>query len=101
MNSVSRFVREVPIVAGAHYVYLHYDDNDELLYVGQTSDPINRLTQHARAHKARSHWWGQVARIEWEMFDSKRMSVRVERLLIRHMQPKHNVQGRNDREVAA
>jgi len=67
-------------------VYKHYDEAGTLLYVGISMTMMARQAQH----KANSHWFGDVARIEIEWMSDRRAALRRERELIRTLDPLHN-----------
>ena len=45
-----------PLSSGTEYVYLLFDDDDSLLYVGRSQRPADRFSTHCRRH-----WWSEVS----------------------------------------
>lgn len=81
-------------------VYLHYDADDVLLYVGITDDPVVRGKRHA----SRSTWAQFAARHEGVWCDDRPAAERKEVELIKTLRPlfndKHAAPDRNERLVA-
>lgn len=74
-------------------VYLYYDTDGRLLYVGATGQREKRGQQHARS----APWWHSVARAEFEHFNgphAKERAFTVERELIAELHPYFNVVGK-------
>lgn len=67
-------------------VYLAYDSEDTLLYVGVTARGVWR----ARQHGYRSEWWPKMARQEWEHFDNRNDALDREAELIAERNPLYN-----------
>ena len=44
----------------SYYVYRAYSRDGELLYIGQTNEPITRFS----LHEDRTHWWPSVHHVE-------------------------------------
>lgn len=70
-----------------HQLYKHYDQSGDLLYIGISLSAINRLYQH----KAKSHWYHNIARVEIVNFSSRGELVRAESRLIKSLKPRHNI----------
>lgn len=68
-------------------VYLLYDAQDALLYVGITSRSTRRLGEHYRD----KDWWPEVARAEFKHYPAVALARHAEAILIRDRQPRHNV----------
>jgi len=66
-------------------VYRFFDQQDQLLYVGCTTQLNTRL----RAHRARC-WWNEVFRVEVERYGSLDLAFKAERLAIATECPLHN-----------
>lgn len=73
------------------YVYLLYDSQDTLLYIGQTNLLKPRLGQHMRDHD----WSGEIAKAKYiEVSGEKRNTVTaIEGVLISKLSPKYNKNG--------
>lgn len=69
-------------------VYLYYDHNDFLIYVGITSRGVKRQVEH----NASKEWWQFVARQEVEHFDTRPEAAARERFLIETHTPPFNTQ---------
>lgn len=59
---------------GACTLYRHYDAEGALLYVGISSRPGYRLSQH----EERSAWWKDIARVDLEKFESRAAALLAE-----------------------
>lgn len=69
-------------------VYLYYDRNDILIYVGITSRGIKRNFEH----NTTKDWWPFVARQEVEHFDTRQEAAAREKSLISAHCPPFNIQ---------
>jgi hypothetical protein len=67
------------------YVYRCWAD-DELLYVGISSNLLGRLGSHS----ASQPWWPDVTDVEWDVFDSFADASYVEHLQIVTYRPSRN-----------
>ena len=67
-------------------LYLYYDSNDLLLYVGITKRGMSRN----REHNATQEWWPFVARQEVEHFRSRGAALIAEKETIRRLYPPFN-----------
>lgn len=80
-----------------HFVYRCFDADGELLYVGMTANPVQRLS----GHRSASHWFSEVASFTligpFVGSDARTRATRVERALIDAEAPPYNA----DRSVAA
>ena len=70
-------------------VYLAYDADGRLLYVGFSTNLATRVGPH----RANSRWWPLVRRLEVEHFLTVADARDRERELIRTLQPPFNVDG--------
>lgn len=62
------------------------DPADQLLYVGISDTPSERMNQHGRD----KWWWHLVDRIEWFRVDSRNAAAKEETWLITHHKPLFN-----------
>lgn len=69
------------------WVYRCFDGFGNLLYIGQTAYPSNRVS----IHKGKTPWWSEVVRTEWEQHPDRASAVRAERVAILAEDPIHNV----------
>ena len=69
-----------------HVVYRHFDAEGGLLYIGQTKKYGARVVGHRK-----KPWFAEVARVEFEHFDSEREALDAEKRAIWYENPKHNV----------
>jgi len=74
-----------------HSLYRHFDKNDNLLYVGISVDPLNRL----KDHKQQAIWFEQISRVDIEKFDNRKDVIRAEIEAIRNEAPVFNVKYNN------
>lgn len=81
---------------GRHMVYILHDHEGRLLYVGITDRGPVRLAEHYR-HKP---WFSEVARVEFERYDSRAESESREKYLIQRRAPLHNIQHNMGRQIA-
>lgn len=95
---MSRGRRETsaPDGAGKHMVYILHDSTGSLLYVGITDRGPVRLAEHYR-HKP---WFADVARVEFERYDSRQESEAREKYLIQRRAPLYNIQHNRGRQIA-
>lgn len=76
-------------------VYVLLDKDGVVLYVGISINVENRF----KAHHIR-HWWPLVASTRIEHFDDHWSAQQRELVLIRDLQPIHNIQHNTDRAAA-
>lgn len=81
-----------------HYVYVHRNNEQRVLYVGSTTKPAMRTANHVLGK--RSHWWDQVASIDWFRLGSDADMWWAERQAISRLEPRHNT-AHNVRTVLA
>lgn len=74
--------------------YVVRDAAGGVIYVGQTSDPRERLATHRRD----SAWWPEMASIEVHTHDTIQAMLADERRLIRQHRPRFNVTFNTGRE---
>jgi hypothetical protein len=67
-------------------LYRFYDRHDELLYVGISKNPGERL----RGHSSSSSFWRQVATIRIEWHDTRDGVLKAEKVAIKTEGPKYN-----------
>jgi excinuclease UvrABC nuclease subunit len=75
-------------------LYRHFDKDGRLLYVGIAMTAVKRASEHRR----NSGWWGQIARIEIERFESRELALAAELEAIRAENPIHNKIGKGPRK---
>lgn len=76
-------------------VYLAYDTDEQLLYVGISFAPLVRCMQHAE----RAQWWPLIRRIEIEHYDARQQARARELQLIWTEQPLFNQQDKRYRPI--
>lgn len=69
------------------YVYLMYDADNVLLYVGITDNIKRRL----RGHYKDKHWIDDVVRVSYETYDTREDAKFMERRFICLYRPKYNI----------
>ena len=67
-------------------LYRHFDDNDQLLYVGISINPWTRLEAHQK-----NDWAMKAVRMETEWFDRRPDAAAAEVVAIKTEKPLHNV----------
>lgn len=80
--------KSVALAPGVTHLYRHFDGTGQLLYVGISLSAIARLGEH----KASSHWFWQIARIEVTAYASRASATKAERITILREKPLHNIQ---------
>jgi predicted GIY-YIG superfamily endonuclease len=70
------------------FVYRHFNKDDNLLYVGMSTDPQRRLKEHA----SRSHWYDEIANmtVSKRKYKSFMDALSAETKAIRTEKPKYN-----------
>lgn len=82
--------RRAALEARSQTVYLLYDADDALLYVGISVNGPARLAQHSGVQD----WWTAVARAEFEHYPDRSAAETRELDLIRERDPRWNVMGK-------
>lgn len=77
-------------------LYRLSDEGGQLLYIGITSNPLQRWLAHA----ADKGWWGDVASFSLKWWPTREVALKEETRAIRAEHPKHNVR-HNQRRIAA
>jgi len=73
------------------HLYRHFDEWENLLYVGVSLSAIQRLAQH----KHQSHWFNSIEKITIERFLTRKEALEAERTAIQKENPLHNVALKN------
>jgi hypothetical protein len=73
--------------ARANCLYRFYGDDDALLYIGMTKNPLSRLNDHARG----KDWFGEVVRVSIEHFPSRYELQEAEKRAICSENPAFNI----------
>ena len=68
-------------------LYRHFDEDGVLLYIGISLSSMHRLSQHQNA----SAWYGDIANMTIEKFDSREEVLIAEKNAIIEEKPKHNI----------
>src|SRR5215831_15251470 len=68
-------------------LYRHFDQGGRLLYVGATSNPLQRLTNHKYA----ASWFDRIARIEIERHPTLEAALAAEAKAIKTEKPEFNI----------
>jgi predicted GIY-YIG superfamily endonuclease len=74
---------------GPTTLYRLFSDDGALLYVGIAGNPGRRFEQHRKDKP----WWGQVAEIKLEHFQTRTAALTAETAAIKAERPRHNVVG--------
>lgn len=72
-----------------HCIYILRDDAGQVLYVGQSLNVAQRLSNHKRSQS----WWPEVEAIEIQHCETKADMDALEMRLISELWPLHNVRG--------
>ena len=75
------------------WLYRIYSADDTLLYVGVTTNPVERLRSYA--HKRGRKWWVSVDRITLLWFAENYEALAAERTVIKSERPVHNKRSAN------
>lgn len=70
-----------------YYLYRHFNDKNDLLYVGISSCPFKRTKNHSKTAK----WFSSVSTIKIEKFDTKQEADNAETKAIFLENPKFNI----------
>lgn len=70
-----------------HFIYRHYDKNDNLLYVGISLSAISRLS----SHKNSSPWFHKISSVKIEGCESKASAIQKEKEAIKKERPMYNI----------
>ena len=73
------------------HLYRHFDEWENLLYVGVSLSTIQRLAQH----KHHSHWFNSIEKVTIEQFPSREEALDAERTAIQKEDPLHNLALKN------
>lgn len=68
-------------------LYRLHDEQGQLLYIGISTKPLSRWTQHS----GDKEWWPEVAALSLDWFDSTTEARAMEAHAIRSEHPTHNV----------
>jgi hypothetical protein len=79
--------KSVSLGPGVTHLYRHFDGDGRLLYVGISLSAIARLAEH----KAASHWFWQIARIEVTAYATRSSALKAERISIQREKPLRNI----------
>lgn len=68
-------------------LYRHFDKDGNLLYVGISLSPINRLRQHTKS----ARWVDLISRVEMTWYGTREDAERAERMAIKTELPEYNI----------
>jgi hypothetical protein len=69
-------------------LYRHWDNMDNLLYVGISKSVLQRLG----THETNSHWYDKIAKVTIESFPTRKLALAAEKLAIETECPLYNRQ---------
>jgi len=72
-------------------LYRHFDNANELLYIGISLSTMQRLGQHKR----HSHWFNSITNITITQFPTREEAISAESIAIREEKPIHNIKHNN------
>lgn len=78
-----------PIEAG-HFLYRFWNADGQLLYVGETNDPMRRWREHSQTKP----WFSEVVTFTRESFPDREAARKAELAAIRTERPQYNIAGR-------
>jgi excinuclease ABC subunit C len=97
-DSLKDIVRNIPHKPG---VYRYYGEDDQLLYIGKAKDLKNRVSSYFQEGRPKNQrltlMISQITRIEYTVVESEKESLILEANLIHELQPKYNIQLKDDR----
>lgn len=73
-----------------YVLYRIWGEGKELLYIGRTSNPYNRMC----AHRLETPWWPKAKRITYQDYPSDKALKEAETKAINTEQPTYNIQRR-------
>lgn len=76
------------MTSGRFVLYRFFDFHGDLLYIGKTVNPRQRLSSHSKL----KDWYIDVANVELETFPSEEELDKAEVSAIKSEKPKHNIQ---------
>jgi predicted GIY-YIG superfamily endonuclease len=82
--------KSAPRSDGRTALYRHFDEDGALLYVGVSLSALARLGQH----QANAHWFGCIANVTIQWFETRSEAMEAELAAIRSERPKYNIAGR-------
>lgn len=68
-------------------LYRHFNDKDELLYIGVSLSTLTRLGQH----RNNSNWFNSITKVTIEPFDTRQKALSAEEEAIILEKPLHNI----------
>jgi len=68
-------------------LYRHYDQQENLLYVGISLAAMNRLATHER----NANWFSKITRVDMERFSDRKQALIAEKEAIKSENPLHNI----------
>lgn len=68
-------------------LYRHFDNNDNLLYVGISLSTVSRLSQH----KDHSHWFKEISKVTIQRFSTREDALKAEVQAVFSENPKCNI----------
>lgn len=79
-------------------LYRHFDADGGLLYVGMSTNPTHRMSNH----RTTAHWAERIARMDVEWYDTRPLATEAERIAITNELPMFNrMHTRDDRNPVA
>lgn len=82
-------------------VYRYYDVGDNLLYVGKAKNLKNRVSSYFQTNKSHNQrislMISQIDRVDFTVVSSEKESLILEANLIQNLQPKYNIQLKDDK----
>jgi excinuclease ABC subunit C len=98
LEKLKEIVKNIPHKPG---VYRYYGEGDQLLYIGKAKDLKNRVSSYFQDGRPKNQrltlMISQITRIEYTVVESEKESLILEANLIHQLQPKYNIQLKDDR----
>jgi excinuclease ABC subunit C len=98
MQDTKLFIKNLPNKPG---VYRFYDIGDNLLYVGKAKNLKKRIASYFQTNKSHNQrislMISQIDRVDFTVVSSEKESLILEANLIQNLQPKYNIQLKDDK----
>ncbi|NJK71283.1 MAG: GIY-YIG nuclease family protein [Thermales bacterium] len=101
MNNTKDFKPTIKNIPHKPGIYRYYSKGNEILYIGKAKDLKNRVSSYFQEGRPKNQrltlMISQIDRIEYTIVDSEKESLILEANLINSLQPRYNIQLKDDR----